>query len=106
MPWITTSDVKAYLGINTFDTVDDDHLELCTAAAIDYVAGLRTDLDPGDPVGDQVKLGLVMLAAAVYDRRGSQGDASVADWAGPGPVLDGTVQQLLGLGRWHAPVIS
>lgn len=106
MAWITSNDVKAYLGLTPFDTVDDAHVTTCVNAATAWLAGLRPDLNPSGSVPGDVKLGLIMVAAGVYDRRGSQGDATVGEWAGPGPVIDSTVMQLCGLGRFHPPVVA
>lgn len=104
--WITVDQVKTHLGLTPFDAADDTHILRCVRGACAWLHAQRPELSLDAPVNPDISLGLVMLAAAAYDRRGSQGDASVGEWAGPGPLIDSTIMQLLGLGRYHAPVIA
>jgi hypothetical protein len=103
MVWLEPADVGAFGGIRDVD--GNDALESATAAAVAFVERQRADL-PWDqeewlPAAD-IKQGAAMLAARLYERRGSLlGVAGSAGYEAAGQILryDPDIEQLLGIGR-------
>lgn len=100
---ITTDDVVDYLGTPPVGQTNTDHLQTCVNAANDFVSRVRPDVT--EPWPDDFTMGVVMLASRWYKRRGGE-EQAVYDGYGPLPVVDADLQVLLGLGRWHDPVVS
>lgn len=98
---ITTDDVVAYLGAPPVGPTNTEHLQACTDAANAFLDRVRPDaVWEGD-----FRMGAVMLASRWYKRRGGE-EQAVYDGYGPLPVVDADLQVLLGLGRWHDPVVA
>lgn len=104
---IASADVKDYLGLDPLDTFDDKWIGWATRAAIDYVTAEMPDRDWINPT-DRERLGLIMLAARFFERRGADGNDVNAgyDFSGPIPLVGRQIEQLLGLGRYWKPVIA
>lgn len=106
--------VKVDLRID--DPFDDEALQLCTDAAIDFVRrrlGGTYNLDddpfstlPGTP--SDVVLGTVRLAGRWYSRRRSpDGLIASADFGTSRiPSIDADIERLLRIGRYAGPVIG
>ena len=110
------SDVKVDLRID--DTVDDDALNACLSAAIDFVEerhggayNFAGDADPFSTlpsVPSSVRLGTVRLAGRWFTRRRSpDGLISSADFgASRIPSFDSDIERLLKIGRYAKSVIA
>lgn len=104
MAWLEASDVAAYAEIEDFE--DNDALTSATAAAVAFVERERPDLQTGQTAGfvpgDDVVHGAKMLAARLYERRGSLlGAVPSAGYEGAVQILryDPDIEQLLQIGR-------
>jgi hypothetical protein len=85
----------------------NDALTAATAAAVAFVERVRSDLHTGQAelpfdASDDVKHGAAMLAARLYERRGSlMGVAASSGYEAAGQILryDPDIEQLLGIGK-------
>lgn len=107
MASVTAADVHDFLGLDPLDRIDDAWVKAATDAAVDYVSRVRPECDWRNPTASQ-RLGLIMLAARFYERRGADDQQQNAgyEFSGPIPLIGRQIEQLLGLGRWHEPVIA
>ncbi|WP_144659047.1 hypothetical protein [Paenarthrobacter nicotinovorans] len=107
---ITTQEVLDWLGHTGQPTADDTKaLELVTAATIGYVDSLpNIDLDPsGFYWADTTKLGAIMLAARMYQRRNSPGGVTaIGDVATFVPRYDNDIARLLNLDSFTKPMVG
>lgn len=104
---VTADDVKSFLGFDALDVLDDQWVDASLAAAVAYVADRRRDADWVNPSADE-RLGLIMLAARFYERRGADqaGENAGYEFSGPIPLISNDILKLLRLGRWHKPVVA
>ena len=107
MAVIDKADVRDFLGLDPLDTFDDRWIEAACKAAVDYVTELRPDRDWVNPSQSE-RLGLIMLAARLFERRGADGNDQNAgyEFSGPIPLIGREIQELLRLGRYYRPVVA
>ena len=106
--WIDGTDVQAWLGLGTVTTEEADFLDQCAAASNQFCWRRRqesnyfTDSLTTSPSED-VTLGTIMYAGALYRQRGSIDQFASFTEMGTAPVngLSPIIKQLLGLGA-HA----
>ncbi|WP_431229326.1 hypothetical protein [Paenarthrobacter nicotinovorans] len=107
---ITAQDVTRWMGHKDPTEPDEiEALELVTAATIKYVASLpNIDLDPsGFYWAATTKLGAIMLAARIYQRRNSPGGVTaVGDVATYVPRYDNDIARLLNLDSFTKPMVG
>lgn len=105
MSWLEPADVAATSQIR--DVEGNDALSAATDAARAYVERVRSDLLTGQEdepfnAGADIKHGAGMLAARLYERRGSLlGVAPSAGYEDAASILryDPDIERLLGIGR-------
>lgn len=109
MAWLTVEDVAAAGNIAAANVTDNAALASATAAAAAFVERQRPDLATGQTPAfdapDDVKHGAAMLAARLYERRGSVlGVTASAGFEGAAEIVryDSDIEQLLSIGR-HRP---
>lgn len=103
--WITSDDVKEWLGISAATANDTAFIATVTAASNVWCyrrrveSGYHDDADAAP--NDAVKLGAVMYAATLYRERGSVDSFSSFEQMGGGTPFGsmGRILQLLGVGR-------
>ena len=106
MAWVTVTELAESKGL-PFAEAEDQAWAVRSCDAVNaFVARRRPDLPadgltPNDPAYADVRLGAVLLAQAVYERRGVAGENDM--WTYPARVLDANVSELLGLNR---PVVA
>jgi hypothetical protein len=103
--WIDDNDVADWLGIEVATSAETDFLEICAQSSNDFCYRRRREagyVDPlATPPSEDVKLGCVMYAGALYRQRGaidsfaSFDGMSTAQIVGLAPI----VKQLLGIDR-------
>jgi hypothetical protein len=119
--WASVHDVVTELGSPVLSTSDLESLRRSVDAANRYVAAARADLPypwtPGlfdtyaQPAGTavdadpRISLGVTMLAARWWQRRGSNDNTMVGEF-GAFPTIDRDVEAILGVGRAYRPVIA
>jgi hypothetical protein len=104
--WITTSDVKQFLGVPITDTFDDAWLTQVTAASNDWCyrkrqqAGYDTD-QPDIVPSEDVKTATILFAATLFRERGSVDQFSTFEDFQSATVAGGmaNVNRLLGVPR-------
>jgi hypothetical protein len=102
--WLTPAAVASYGGVDTVN--GNTALEDATAGAAAFVEDKRPDLFVGDPAvftpSARVVLGAKMLAARLYERRGTLlGVAGFVGYEQAASILryDPDIEQLLQIGR-------
>lgn len=102
--WLLPADVASYAQID--DVTGDDALTDATAAVVAFVERHLPEYQTGTASGyappADVKLGAQMLAARLYERRGTLlGVAGFSDFSGSSPLLrqDPDIARLLRLGQ-------
>jgi hypothetical protein len=103
--WIDEDDVADWLGIEVATSSETDFLEICAQSSNDFCYRRRREsgyVDPlATPPSEDVKLGCVMYAGALYRQRGaidsfaSFDGMSTAQIVGLAPII----KQLLGIDR-------
>jgi hypothetical protein len=103
--WIDDEDVADYLGIEVATSAETDFLEICAQSSNDFCYRRRREagyVDPlATPPSEDVKLGTIMYAGALYRQRGaidsfaSFDGMSTAQIVGLAPII----KQLLGIDR-------
>jgi hypothetical protein len=111
--WLTDSQARALIGLESGDTSDDTAFGGALEAARDWVESKRPDLVvAGDPLAepptadefvpnDAIKLGTAMLAHRWYQRRTTPlGTAQFSEFGGGRSILryDPDIARLLGIG--------
>jgi hypothetical protein len=99
--------VKAWLGIDpTLDTWDQMIGE-CLAATLAHVARLPVSRLPDSAAADDIRQGIVMLAARTFRRRNSPGGLeSIGDQITYVANYDPDIERLLRVGRQAAPGVG
>lgn len=102
--WLTPAEVAAFAKVDDVD--GNQALTWATAAAVALVEDKRPDLQSNQAAGfratDDVRMGTMLLAARLYERRGSLlGVAGYASYEGAAPMLmnDPDIERLLKIGR-------
>lgn len=102
--WLTPAGVASFAQVDVVE--GNDALADATRAAVALVEDKRRDLQTGQAEGflptDDVILGAKLLAARLYERRGSLlGVAGYANYEGAAPMLlnDPDIERLLKIGR-------
>jgi hypothetical protein len=108
MAGTTVELVKAHLGLEPTDVLDDESLGAATDAANALVLQLRSDLVAVDPWPDQCTHAATLWAARLYRRRGSvEGLAGYAEMGGvPITRIDPDIAAELELGSWQPSVVA
>lgn len=103
--WLTPADVAGWAQVDG-DPAANTNLIDATRAAVALVEDKRRDLQTNQAAGfvptDDVLLGTKLLAARLYERRGSLlGVAGYANFEGAAPILmtDPDIERLLQIGR-------
>ena len=103
--WISADDIETWLNISLASTADQVFIVQCAAAANAFCYRRRVEAGYIDSLttvpSDDVKLGTVMYAGALYRQRGSIDQYASFDGMATAPVvgLSGMVKQLLGIDR-------
>lgn len=103
--WITATDVEDWLGIGTATAADTAFLTQCAAAANAFCYRRRQEANYFDSLlsvpSQDVKLGVVMYAGALYRQRGAVTDFASFDGMAAGGTngLSPMIKQLLGVNR-------
>ena len=104
--WIADADITAWLGITVATAGDAAFITTCRTAANRFCFRRRREagyIDSTTTVpSDDVKLGTIMYAGALYRSRGSLGDSFAQfDGMGTAPIvaMPAIVRQLLGVDR-------
>jgi hypothetical protein len=100
---MTGQDVLDSLGVPALSETDLAWADTCAASAAAYVNTLPSA--QADPVPQDVALGALMLATALYHRRPAGGVMPDGD-PGAAAAVDSTTSRLLRLGFYQAPVIG
>ena len=104
--WVTVLDLADAKGV-PFAEAEGQAWAVRSCQAVNaFIARRRPDLPtpgttPDDPGYADVRLGAVLLAQAVYDRRGVSTEADIYTY--PARLMDANVAELLGLNR---PVVA
>lgn len=85
---------------------EQDWADACRRAAIAYVERLPVSADPHLEVREDVRLGTILLAAHLYQRRATGSVTPDFDGAIPTQGLDPIVPRLLRMGGYAGPVIA
>jgi hypothetical protein len=109
--WLTVDDVGAYLDLPAAVIIDDDNLELSTAAVKAAVERRRSDLDftlaDFAVVHADVKGGSVIWAALVYQTRSApSGFAGYGDETWLVDSLGSRRSEVLRMVGWRRPVVA
>lgn len=93
---ITRPDVERHMGLTPAAEADTSHLDLVTAAVVEFVEEHTTE-----PRGARVCLGALLLAHRLYARRGSPLGVQAFGDLGTAYVRahDPDIEALLGLGK-------
>jgi hypothetical protein len=103
--WIDDEDVADWLGIEVATSAESDFLEFCAQSSNDFCYRRRREsgyVDPlATPPSDDVKLGTVMYAGALYRQRGAIDQFASFDGMSTAMVtgLAPIIKQLLGIDR-------
>jgi hypothetical protein len=103
--WIDDEDVADWLGIEVATSAESDFLELCAQSSNDFCYRRRREAGYVDPLltppSDDVKLGCVMYAGALYRQRGAIDQFASFDGMSTAMVtgLAPIIKQLLGIDR-------
>jgi hypothetical protein len=103
--WIDDEDVADWLGIEVATSAESDFLEFCAQSSNDFCYRRRREsgyVDPlATPPSDDVKLGSVMYAGALYRQRGAIDQFASFDGMSTAMVtgLAPIIKQLLGIDR-------
>jgi len=103
--WITATDVEDWLGIGTATAADTAFLTICAAASNAFCYRRRQEANYFDSLSSvpsqDVKLGVVMYAGALYRQRGAVTDFASFDGMAAGGTngLSPMIKQLLGVNR-------
>lgn len=110
--WTTTDQVKAALGLEPADVVDDGWLE----AVVSGVNQLVDDTRPPDPEvnpliaspppNPRTSWGATQLATRWYSRRNSTEVSAFVELGGPPPSIDRDIEIALEIGRYFRPVVA
>jgi hypothetical protein len=110
--WITKADVEDWLGFTvTVPSSDDDLLTICVAAANAYAYRKRAeagyfDSSPSTVPSQDVRLGTIMYAGALYRERGSIDQFASFDPLATGTVTGGSMGQIMRLLGVNRPAIA
>lgn len=107
LEWVSVDELAKSKGIPINDQDARAWAARCVDATNAFIARRRPDLPqagfkPDDPTYADVRLGAVLLAQAVYDRRGIGADPGDI-YTYPARLMDANVSELLGL---NLPVIA
>lgn len=101
--------------LEAYDSRDDEALQVQLDAAIAFAKRVRADLnwdgesssELPDPSADH-ELGVIRLAGRWHTRRRSPDGLVASNELGNSrvPSVDPDIERLLGIGRYHAPVIA
>lgn len=104
--WVTVQDLADAKGLPFADAEGQAWAVRSCDATNAFITRRRPDLpaagtEPTDPAYADVRLGAVLLAQAVYERRGVGAESDIYTY--PARLLDANVSELLGLNR---PVVA
>lgn len=103
--WIDDDDVADWLGIEVATSAEEDFLEQCADASNQFCFRRRNEAGYTDslstPPSDDVKLGTIMYAGALYRQRGSIDTFASFDGMSTATItgLSPIIKQLLGIDR-------
>jgi hypothetical protein len=103
--WIDEEDVAAWVGIEVATTAEEEFLEQCADASNQFCFRRRNEAGYTDslstPPSEDVKLGTIMYAGALYRQRGSIDQFASFDGMSTAQVvgLAPIIKQLLGIDR-------
>jgi hypothetical protein len=112
--WTTTDQVKAALGLDPADGVDDGWLEAVVSGVNQVVDDTRpppaTDPVTGQPIAlppnPRTSWGATQLATRWYSRRNSTEVSAFVELGGPPPSIDRDIEVALEIGRHFRPVVA
>lgn len=104
--YTSVDQIKAALGLSSFDVVDDAWLTEVAAAVNIFVNKARPDQAEVDPPDGDMVLGSTMLGTRWYTRRNATEVAALNEFGTAPPSIDRDIETMLGIGRAHRPVVA